>query len=353
MSEASDYSLDPQMALAMERMAKIAEEQGLPPLAPNPSPQEARARMEAERAWWNQDLPEMANMREDYIAGPNGPIRVRLLYPGILRPAPVLVYFHGGGWVVGSLETHHRAMRYLALQSGCAVVAVDYRLAPEHKFPAPLQDCIAAIRHVRDNGGDWGLDIEKIAVGGDSAGANLALGSALALRDTGESPIRSLTLVLWLLRPGFGRSVTYPVRRWFSGLSTASMRWYWDHYLRDDADAINPLAPVEGDLARLPPTQLYPAELDPLRDDSIRLYDRMKAAGVAVEYSFIPSRHAFINLTRMVDQAHELIGDAATAIRRNLDLADVPDRSFGSRRVRMLVIKMVPASMMKTDARPY
>ena len=80
MSEASDYSLDPQMALAMERMAKIAEEQGLPPLAPNPSPQEARARMEAERAWWNQDLPEMADMREDYIAGPNGPIRVRLLY---------------------------------------------------------------------------------------------------------------------------------------------------------------------------------------------------------------------------------------------------------------------------------
>ena len=98
MSEASDYSLDPQMALAMERMAKIAEEQGLPPLAPNPSPQEARARMEAERAWWNQDLPEMADMREDYIAGPNGPIRVRLLYPGILRPAPVLVYFHGGGF---------------------------------------------------------------------------------------------------------------------------------------------------------------------------------------------------------------------------------------------------------------
>ena len=322
MSEASDYSLDPQMALAMERMAKIAEEQGLPPLPPNPSPPEARARMEAERAWWNQDLPEMADMREEYIEGPNGPIRVRLLYPDISRPAPALVYFHGGGWVVGSLETHHRAMRCLALQSGCVVVAVEYRLAPEHKFPAPLQDCIAAIRHVRDNGGVWGLDVEKIAVGGDSAGANLALGSALALRDMGGSPIRSLTLFYGC----FDRDLENGSHTLFGdgsfGLSTASMRWYWDHYLRDDADAINPLAcPLKAELAGLPPTQLYPAELDPLRDDSIRMHDRMKAAGVTVEYKLYPGVcHAFINLTRMVDQAHEVIGDAATAIRRNLDL---------------------------------
>lgn len=107
------------------------------------------------------------------------------------------------------------------------------------------------------------------------------------------------------------------------GLSTASMRWYWNHYLRDDADAANPLAcPLKADLAGLPPTQLYPAGLDPLRDDSIHMHERMKAAGVPVEYKLYPGVcHAFINLTRMVDQAHELIDDAAAAIRRNLGLS--------------------------------
>lgn len=323
MSEAADYSIDPQMAKAMERMVEIVEEQGLAPLPMDPNPAKARVRMEAERSWWNQDLPEMADVREESIDGPNGPIRVRLLYPDVPRPAPVLVYFHGGGWVVGSLETHHRAMRYLALQSGCAVVAVDYRLAPEHKFPAPLQDCVAAIEHVRDHGGDWGLNVEQIAVGGDSAGANLALGSALQLRDQGDRSIRSLTLFYGC----FDRSFEGESHALFGdasfGLSTASMRWYWSHYLRDDADSTNPLAcPLKADLSGLPPTQLYPAGLDPLRDDSILMRERMEAAGVPVEYKLYPGVcHAFINLTRMVDQAHELIGDAATAIRRNLDLS--------------------------------
>ncbi|MEQ8334642.1 alpha/beta hydrolase fold domain-containing protein [Nisaea sp.] len=322
MSEAADYSIDPQMAKAMERMLKIVEEEGLPPLPADPSPPESRVRMEAERSWWNQDLPEMADVREEHIDGPNGPIRVRLLYPDVPRPAPVLVYFHGGGWVVGSLETHHRAMRCLALESGCAVVAVDYRLAPEHKFPEPLQDCVAAIEHVREHGGDWGLDVEKIAVGGDSAGANLALGSALALRDKGDSPIRSLTLFYGC----FERDLEGDSHTLFGdgsfGLSTASMRWYWNHYLRDDADAADPLAcPMKADLAGLPPTQLYPAGLDPLRDDSILMRERMEAAGVPVEFKLYPGVcHAFINLTRMVDQAHELIGDAASAVRRNLSL---------------------------------
>ncbi|WP_193181944.1 alpha/beta hydrolase fold domain-containing protein [Nisaea sediminum] len=322
MSETDNYSIDPQMAKAIERMVEIAAEENLGPVPLDPTPREARVRMEAERAWWNQELPEMAEVREETIAGPHGPIRVRLLYPDVPRPAPVLVYFHGGGWVVGSLETHHRAMRYLALKSGCAVAAVDYRLAPEHKFPVPLEDCVAAIDHVRAHGAGWGLDPEKLAVGGDSAGANLALGAALSLRDRGDSPIRSLTLFYGC----FDRDLEDESHTLFGdgsfGLSTASMRWYWNHYLKDDADATNPYAcPLKADLAGLPPTQLYPAGLDPLRDDSVHMKARMEAAGVPVEYKLYPGVcHAFINLTRMVDQAHELIDDATGAIRRNLDL---------------------------------
>jgi acetyl esterase len=323
MSETDNYSIDPQMAKAIERMVEIVAEENLGPIPLDPTPPEARVRMEAERAWWNRELPEMAEVREETIPGPHGPIPVRLLYPDVPRPAPVLVYFHGGGWVVGSLETHHRAMRYLALKSGCAVAAVDYRLAPEHKFPVPLEDCVAAIEPVSANGAAWGLDPSRLAVGGDSAGANLALGSALALRDRGASPIRSLTLFYGC----FDRDLEEESHTLFGdgsfGLSTASMRWYWNHYLRDDADATNPYAcPLRADLAGLPPTQLYPAGLDPLRDDSIHMRDRMEAAGVPVEYKLYPGVcHAFINLTRMVDQAHELIDDATGAIRRNLGLA--------------------------------
>ncbi|UUX49551.1 alpha/beta hydrolase fold domain-containing protein [Nisaea acidiphila] len=322
MSETADYSIDPQMAKAMERMVEIAEEGKFEPLPLDPDPVEARVRMEAERAWWNQKLPEMAEIREEVFEGPNGPVPVRLLYPDVPRPAPVLVYFHGGGWVVGSLETHHRAMRYLALKSGCAVAAVDYRLAPEHKFPAPLEDCVASIDHVHANGAAWGLDPSKLAVGGDSAGANLALGAALSLRDRGDSPIRSLTLFYGCFDRDFEDESHTLFGDGSFGLSTDSMRWYWNHYLSDETDAANPYAcPMKADLSGLPPTQLYPAGLDPLRDDSARMKELMEAAGVPVEYKLYPGVcHAFINLTRMVDQAHELIDDATAAIRRNLAL---------------------------------
>lgn len=322
MSDTDNYSIDPQMAKAMDRMVEIAEERDLGPAPLDPSPEQARDRMEAERAWWNEDLPEMAEVREEVFDGSNGPVPVRLLYPDVPRPAPVLVYFHGGGWVVGSLETHHRAMRYLALKSGCVVAAVDYRLAPEHKFPEPLDDCVAAIDHIRMHGTDWGLDAGRLAVGGDSAGANLALAATLTLRDRGDSPVRSLTLFYGC----FDRELEDESHSLFGdgsfGLSTLSMRWFWNHYLRDASDAQNPLAcPLKADLTGLPPTQLYPAGLDPLRDDSIEMKARMEAAGVPVEYKLYPGVcHAFINLTRMVDKAHELIDDSTRAIRRNLGL---------------------------------
>lgn len=319
-TQANGQAMDPQMAKAMQRMAEIVAERGLGTPAADPDPVEARARMEAERAWWNEELPEMAEVREERIEGPNGAVRVRLLYPDVTRPAPALVYFHGGGWVVGSLETHHRAMRYLALKSGCVVVAVDYRLAPEHKFPKPLQDCVAAVEFVAERGREWGLDPERIAIGGDSAGANLALGTALALRDKGASPVKTVTLFYGCFEPDFGTESYKTLGDGRYGLSEPGMKWYWDKYLNGPADRENPLAcPLRADLKGLPPVQVYPAGLDPLRDDSVKLKAKLEAAGVPVDYKLYDGVcHAFINLTRMVDKAHELIDDAAAAIRKRL-----------------------------------
>jgi len=142
-------------------------------------------------AYWNADPPSLAAVTEHALSGADGPIRTRLYDPGARKPAPCLAYFHGGGWVLGGLDSHDRVCRELALASGMLVAAVDYRLAPEHKFPEPLEDCIAAMQWIAAEGRNLGIDSARLAVGGDSAGGNLALSTLLALRDAGGPSIRA------------------------------------------------------------------------------------------------------------------------------------------------------------------
>jgi len=318
----SDPRLDPQMRDVMRRNAEIAVEANLGPPPASPDPVESRRRMSIERRWWNEDLPELPKVVDTTLPGPGGDVPVRILYPEIGRALPVIVYFHGGGWVVGSLETHHRAMRFLALKSGCAVVAVDYRLAPEHPYPAPLDDCIAVVRHVQQQGGTLDLDGGAMAVGGDSAGANLAMAAALRARDEGDSPIKT---VLSFYGAFEANADTASMREFGDGkfgLSREGMSWYWRAYAGPLGDLNDPLlSSMRADLAGLPPTHLFAAELDVLRDDTVEMNKLLRAAGIPGECKIYDGVvHAFINMTRVLDKAHEVLEDAAAAVRGSLGM---------------------------------
>lgn len=318
----SDPRLDPQMLDVMRRNAEIAVEANLGPPPTSPDPVASRQRMSIERRWWNEDLPELPKVVDTVFPGPGGEIPVRILYPEIGPPLPTVVYFHGGGWVVGSLETHHRAMRFLALKSGCAVVAVDYRLAPEYPYPAPLDDCMAAMRHVQRHGPSLGLDPDAIVLGGDSAGANLALATALRARDEGDSPIKAVVSFYGAFEASgeTGSGAEFGDGRF--GLGLEGMRWYWRAYAGPSGDLTDPLIScMRADLAGLPPTHLFAAELDVLRDDTVEMNRMLRAAGVPGECEIYDGVvHAFINMTRILDKAHRVLDDAAAAIRGSLRL---------------------------------
>jgi acetyl esterase len=318
----SDPRLDPQMLDVMRRNAEIAAEANLGPPPSSPDPVESRRRMAIERRWWNEDLPDLPKVVDTTFPGPGGKIPVRILYPETGRPLPVIVYYHGGGWVVGSLDTHHRAMRFLALKSGCAVVAVDYRLAPEHPYPAPLDDCVAAVRHIRENGAALGLDVGAIAVGGDSAGANLAMATALRMRDEGNSPIKAVLSFYGAFEAASETASFAEFGDGTFGLSLDGMRWHWRAYAGPSGDLTDPLLScARADLAGLPPTHLFAAELDVLRDDTVEMSRLLRAAGVPGKCEIYAGVvHAFINMTRVLDKAHHVLDAAAKAVRGSLKL---------------------------------
>ncbi len=207
------------------------------------TPADARAEAEVRNAYWNEDPPALDDVRMLTIAGPRGPLRLRLYTPsGGAGRLPCVLYIHGGGWVICSLDTHDGICRRLALAGGFMVASVDYGLAPEHPFPHGLDDCLAAIRWLAEHGAAEGADPTQLALAGDSAGANLALAACIALRDHGESLVRAAALVYGVFSAdndspshvafGDGRYV----------LSTAAMEWFWDHYVKDPARRGDPLA---------------------------------------------------------------------------------------------------------------
>ena len=313
--------LSPQMAAILvligEAMKSRPERSAL-------SPVEARAQTSATtEAFWNADRPTLWAVYNFEIPGPGGPIRIRLYDPGVPRPAPCLVYLHGGGWVICNLDTHDGVCRRLAQAGNVLVASVDYRLAPEHKFPAGLEDCIAAVRWLAGHGGDWGLDTARLAVGGDSAGANLALATLLGLRDAGERPLRA-GLLIYGAYAAYTAEFETPSQRAFGDgsyiLSAEDMRWFWNHYVKDEADNRNPLAaPLHADLAGLPPLMLTAAEFDPLLDDSTALVARLEAAGAPYRYVLWPGiTHAALHMTRMLDVAQAHIEDMATWVKEQL-----------------------------------
>jgi acetyl esterase/lipase len=243
-------------------------------------------------------LPVSAEDRT--VAGAAGPLRARLYVPAAeAAPGPLLVYYHGGGWVEGSVGTHDPACRLLAHLSGTRVLSVDYRLAPEHPFPAAADDAVAAFADVARHASAYGADPRRVAVGGDSAGGNLAAVTALALRGAAPAPAFQL-----LVYPGVDMTRRHPSRVAFGQgflLTEENMTFYEDSYVPDRARRSDPrvsplLAP---DLSGLPPAHVATALADPLRDEGEAYAERLRAAGVPVALHRHPQIHGFFNLTAM------------------------------------------------------
>ncbi|MFO1055919.1 MAG: alpha/beta hydrolase [Dongiaceae bacterium] len=289
-------ALHPEMRAIVERLSALP----LPPL-PQLSPAAARAQ-DAEHfdRPLNADPPAVAKVEDRVVPGPGGPIPVRLYDPGLAAPAPCLLYFHGGGFVLGGLASHDRLCRELALAGRVKVAAVDYRLAPEHRFPAALEDCVAAVAAIARDAAAWGVDPGRLATGGDSAGGNLALATLIALRDRG-GPLPAAGLLVYGMLGG--DPTTASQRRFGDGrylLSTADLEWFWDCYLGPGAVRSDPLAvPLRADLAGLPPLYVAAAALDPLLDDSLQLVERLGAEGRPHRFALWPGlTHAAIQMSR-------------------------------------------------------
>jgi acetyl esterase len=259
----------------------------------------------------------VAELVECTLPGPGGEVVARIYLPETEHPCPVLLYFFGGGWVLGSLDAADALCRTLANAAACAVVSIAYRRAPEHPFPAGLEDCFAATRWIAAHGAEHGLDGSRLAVGGVSAGGNLAAAVAQLARDRHGPPLRFQLLVYPPLdQRAATESMRLRLERPF--FSSEDLAWCWHHYLADTRDGANPLAsPLRTvDLRGLPPALVITAELDPIRDEAELYAARLREAGVPTQLvRFDGVAHGFFSLADRLDAAVEAQALAAAALR--------------------------------------
>ena len=271
------------------------------------APAEARAQYERMVKARAIEPAPVGAVEDRAIPGPAGDLRVRIYRPDPGAGAlPALVYYHGGGHVIGNLDTHDAVARNLCNGAGCVVVSVDYRLAPEHKFPAAAEDAYAAVRWCAAQGAEIGIDPGRIAVGGDSAGGNLAAVAALMARDAGGPAIRLQVLVYPVTDYACDTASYHTYAVGYGMLEAQSMRWFRDHYLRGEADRLDwRAAPLRaGDLSGLPPALVLTAQCDVLHDEGEAYAHRLQAAGVDVEYRDCEGMiHGFFAMAPMVDGA--------------------------------------------------
>jgi acetyl esterase len=255
------------------------------------------------------------------IEGPAGRMRVRLYRPAgtVARLLPTILYFHGGGWVIGSLEGYDLVCRYFCARSGCALIAVDYRLAPEHKFPAAIEDAVAAFRWLAAEATTLGIDPARIVLAGDSAGANLAAVAARLLREEPRPPC-----LQWLIYPATDLACSSPSYTSCGEgflLTRTDMEWARGHYLNNPAEIDDPRAsPLKApDLAGLPPALIYTAGFDPLRDEGQAYAERLSAAGVkTIHREFDSLIHGFAGMRGALQAAARAMDDMVAGLRHEL-----------------------------------
>ena len=279
------------------------------------TPPEVRAYYLEARFATNPEPPELARVAPLSIPAPHGPIPARIYVPkephlkeGL---APALVFFHGGGWVIGDLDSHDVVCRQLAASGALVVIAIDYRLAPEHKFPAAVDDAITATAWIAANASELGLDATRLSVGGDSAGGNLAAVVALAARDRKGPALAGQVLIY----PAVDFAMTHGSHSEPDTsvlLTHTVIRWFCNHYLNGPADIHDWRAsPAHArNLAGLPPAYMLTAGADPLRDEGDDYAARLKQAGVGVTYKHFPGQfHGFFTMGKLLQQANVAVSE--------------------------------------------
>ena len=312
-------ALDPQVQEVINLVIKSGR-----PAYHTLSPKDARQLFRETRPASTPTPPEIGAVKNLTADGPGGPIPLRVYRPaGVASGAslPALVYFHGGGWVIGDLDTHDVQCRQVTAEAGITVVAVDYRLAPEHKFPAAVDDAWAATRWVVSHASALGVDGRRIAVAGDSAGGNLAAVVALLARDAADGPAIALQVLVYPVTDLSSESKSYNDFAEGYMLTRDSMRWFKNHYLKSAGDAEDWRAsPIRAkSLAGLPPALVVTAGFDPLRDEGAAYAARLTEAGVRVDYVCYGGMiHGFVPMGRLIDTGNRAISHVAASLRQVL-----------------------------------
>jgi acetyl esterase len=305
-----------------QKVIGLIKEVGRPPYETVGHMEARRLYLDARRAL-QPDPPPVGEVRDLTAPGPAGPMAVRLYRARAAKSGetqPALVYFHGGGWVIGSLDSHDGVCRELANRADCTVLSIDYRLAPEHKFPAAVDDCIAATEWAWDNAATLGIDRSRLAVGGDSAGGNLAAVVALNARDRGTPRLKFQLLIYPACDMGMGHGSIAEFAEQLP-LTRSTMKWFVDLYLRGAADAsdwkASPLKATK--LTGLPAAYVLTAGYDPLRDEGETYAAALNAAGVAVELKRFPGQiHGFLNMGKFIAETADALALLGAALKRGL-----------------------------------
>jgi acetyl esterase len=309
--------LDPQTQALLDLVA----ERGAAPTH-KLTPAEARQAYLARRDVMQPAPVPVGQINDIAVAGPGGELKLRVYRPAHNTQAamPALVYFHGGGFVIGNLDTHDGLCRELCNQAACVVVAVDYRLAPEHPYPAAALDCLAATRWVHHNATDLGIDPSRLAVGGDSAGGQLAAVTALTLRDDANIKL-TFQLLIYPITDALMQSDSIDRNGEGYLLGKRDLAYFYDHYFQSPEGRKDLLASplFATDLSGLPPAFVLTAGFDPLHDEGLAYANALSKAGSATQYiCFTRQIHGFVLMGKLIDEANLAIGICAVALKRAL-----------------------------------
>ena len=318
MNAVSATALDPQAKAVIDLVIKSGR-----PAYNTLSPKDARQLFRETRPASTPTPPEIGAVRNLVAQGPGGPIPLRVYRPAGVAASvalPGLMYFHGGGWVIGDLDTHDVLCRQLTAEAGVTVVNVDYRLAPEHKFPAAADDAWAATRWTVAHASEFGVDAGRLAVGGDSAGGNLAAVVALQARDAG-APIIKLQVLVYPVTDVAAESRSYQDFSEGYMLTRESMRWFTAHYLAAAGQAndwrVSPLRASSH--AGLPPALVVTAGFDPLRDEGAAYAAKLQQAGVLVDYVCYGGMiHGFAGMGKLIETGNRAVSHIAATLRQTL-----------------------------------